>query len=213
VASGCVIYMTGVKGPSIVPRLDDGTLALLNTPKSAYTIADGWTWAADNGAFGKGYPGDDAWLLWLDSFTPEQRTRCLFAVAPDVVADHDATLARSLPWLPVIREMGYPAAFVLQDGATVDTVPWDEFAVAFVGGSTDWKLGQQARELIAAAQERGKRVHIGRVNSERRYRAFAALGVDSCDGTYLAFGPDKNLPNVLAWLRGHATQPALDWKD
>lgn len=44
-------------------------------------------------------------------------------------------------------------------------------------------------------------MHMGRVNSERRLRYADAIGCDSADGTYLAFGPDVNLPDVLAWLR------------
>lgn len=42
---------------------------------------------------------------------------------------------------------------------------------------------------------------MGRVNSERRYRYALAIGCDSADGTYLTFGPDQNLPDVLAWSR------------
>ena len=30
------------------------------------------------------------------------------------------------------------------------------------------------------------------------------MGIDSADGTYLAFGPDVLLPNVLSWVRKHA---------
>jgi hypothetical protein len=41
---------------------------------------------------------------------------------------------------------------------------------------------------------------MGRVNSFRRLRYAQAIGCDSADGTYIAFGPNQNLPNVLAWL-------------
>jgi hypothetical protein len=50
---------------------------------------------------------------------------------------------------------------------------------------------------------------MGRVNSERRYRYARAIGCDSVDGTKLVFGPDENLPQVLAWLR-NADQPYLE---
>lgn len=205
-----MIYMTGSKGPAVLPHLDSGALALLNTPNSRYTLGESWTWAADNAAYSAAtYPGDDAWLAWLDTFTDGERSRCMFATAPDVVGDHEATLARSLPWLPVIRSLGYKAAFVLQDGATVDSVPWDAFDVAFVGGSTAWKLGPDAKTLIAEALVRGKGVHVGRVNSQRRFLAFAALGCDSADGTYLAFGPETNLPKLLGWLEHDRTHAPL----
>lgn len=202
------MYLTGSVGAAVEPALDAGRVGYLRAPGGGRKLRPGWTWAADNGAFGQGWPGYGKWLAWLEQHTPEERARCLFATAPDVVGDHDATVARSLPWLPVLRSMGYPAAFVLQDGATVDTVPWDELDVAFVGGSDAFKLGG-ADDLIREAQRRGKRVHVGRVNSGKRYERFALMGVDSADGTFLAFGPDVNLPKLLGWLTKHATHPTL----
>jgi hypothetical protein len=41
---------------------------------------------------------------------------------------------------------------------------------------------------------------MGRLNSRRRLRHAAAIGCHSADGTYLAYGPDKNLPKLLGWL-------------
>lgn len=184
-----------------------GELGMIVTPAQGNAHVD-CVWAGDNGCFGKGYPGDEGYLEFLESRV-QYVDRCLFAVAPDVVADAAATLARSAPFLPLIRAMGYPAAFVAQDGLESLPVPWDSFDVLFIGGSTAWKLGPHAAALIAEAKRRGKGTHIGRVNSERRYRRFATLGADSCDGTYIAFGPDQNLPDVLAWQRGHRDQPAL----
>jgi hypothetical protein len=203
-----VMYLTGSVGKAVEPALDAGIVGYLRAPGGGRSLRPGWTWAADNGVFGKGWPGEERWLAWLDAHTPEERTRCLFATAPDVVGDHDATLARSLPWLARIRELGYPAAFVLQNGATVDSVPWDDFDVAFVGGDDAFKLGG-ADDLIREAQRRGKRVHVGRVNSGQRYQRFALMGVDSADGTFLAFGPDTNLPKLLSWVRKHATHQPL----
>lgn len=39
------------------------------------------------------------------------------------------------------------------------------------------------------------------VNSLRRLDLARDIGCHSADGTYLAFGPDQNLPKLLAWLR------------
>lgn len=186
-----------------------GLINMIATPKQGQAIPAGAAWCADNGCFGKGYPGDDAWFAWLESFAPEQRERCAFAVAPDVVGDAAATLARSLPWLPRIRALGYPAAFVAQNGLEDLQVPWDELDALFIGGDTAWKLGRHARALITEAKRRGKWVHMGRVNSARRLRYATATGCDSADGTYLTRGPDRNLPNVLAWLRQANGQGAL----
>lgn len=182
---------------------------MIATPKQGNRLPDAVTWCADNGCYGKGYPGDDKWLAWLDTYTAEQRERCLFATAPDVVGDAVATLARSAVWLPRIRALGYPAALVAQNGLESLDVPWDTFDVLFIGGDTAWKLGPDARVLVAEAKARGKWVHMGRVNSERRMRYADAIGCDSADGTYLAFGPDINLPAVLAWLRGVNDQGVL----
>jgi hypothetical protein len=48
---------------------------------------------------------------------------------------------------------------------------------------------------------------MGRVNSLRRLRYAADIGCDSVDGTYLAFGPDQNLPTLLTWI--DPDQPGL----
>ena len=201
-----MIYLTGNKGKAWRHLLDDGTLGLLNTPANSYIVEPGWTWAADNGCFNeRTYVGDDKWFFWLSQQDPRM---CLFATAPDVVGDHAATLERSKPWLKQIRALGFPAAFVLQDGATATNVPWDLFDVAFIGGSNAFKLGG-ADDLIREAHQRGKRVHVGRVNSGKRYERFAAMAVESCDGTFLGFGPDTNLPQLESWIRKHRLQPYL----
>ena len=179
--------------------MEAGHLGFIETPAQGNIRPTGVTWCADNGCFGKGYPGDEAWLAWLASHANEAAT-CLFAVAPDVVGDAAATLIRSLPWLPQIRALGYPAAFVAQDGLEALEVPWDAFDVLFIGGSTEWKLQRHARALAAEARSRGKWVHMGRVNSRRRYRYAEHIGCDSVDGTFLTYGPRRNLPELLAWL-------------
>lgn len=187
-----------------------GLLSMIATPAQGNPVPDGVEWCADNGCFGKGYPGVDKWLAWLASYTPEQISRCRFATAPDVVGDAEATLARSVPFLPQIRALGYPAALVAQDGLENLDVPWGDFDCLFVGGSTEWKLGLHARVLVAEAKRRGKWVHMGRVNSQRRLEYATAIGCDSADGTKLVFAPSQELPNVLSWLRKVNDQLALE---
>jgi hypothetical protein len=178
-----------------------GLLSMIATPAQGNPVPEGVEWCADNGCFGKGYPGDDKWLAWLASYTTEQISRCRFATAPDVVGDAEATLARSLPFLPKIRALGYPAALVGQDGLELLDVPWDEFDCLFLGGSTEWKLGPHAARLVGEAKARGKWVHMGRVNSQKRMEYATAIGCDSADGTALVFDPTGRLKDVLAWLR------------
>jgi hypothetical protein len=189
--------------------MTQGLLGMLSTPNEGRTPAVGVTWAADNGCFSKNYVGDQALMAWLQRHAG-QAGSCLFATAPDVVGDAAATLERSAPHLPTIRALGYPAALVAQDGLEHLTVPWDEFDVLFIGGSTEWKLGRHARELAAEAKRRGKWVHMGRVNSARRWSYAEYIGCDSVDGTYIAFGPDVNLPDVLNWS---AQAGLFNWDD
>lgn len=202
-----MIYLTGSWGnPALRPYLDAGTIGVLATPNIGNYRDPSWTWAADSGCFNRDtYKGDDAYVAWLAA---QDRTRCLFATAPDVVGDWAATAALAVGWLPRIRALGYQAAVVLQDGATSATVPWDDIDWVFVGGSDEWKLGG-CDHLIVEALGRGKRVHVGRVNSSRRFERFAHMGVDSVDGTYLAFGPDVNLPKLLSWVRKVDTHMTL----
>jgi hypothetical protein len=195
-----VLYLANPCGPAVITAMQDGRLGYIDTPAQRNTRPAGVTWCADNGCFGKGYPGDEKWLAWLGKHAHDTRT-CLFATAPDVVGDAAATLQRSAPFLPKIRALGYPAALVAQDGLELLPVPWESFDALFIGGGTDWKLGPHARELIQEAKRRGKWAHMGRVNSERRYRYAYEIGCDSVDGTFLTFGPDINLPILLAWTR------------
>ena len=174
-------------------------LGMIATPAQGNAIEEGFRWCADNGVFGGAYPGDDAYLTWLGERS-EHAGRCDFAVAPDVVGDAAATLDRSAPMLSRIRRAGFKVALAAQNGLEDLTVPWGAFDVLFVGGDTPWKIGPAARELTTEARLRGKRVHMGRVNSLRRLQIARRNGCHTADGTYLAFGPDANLPKLLRWL-------------
>lgn len=207
-----MLYLTGVANPMVREwARTHGNLALLNTPNTNYALHDWPLWAADNGAFNaKTYKGDDAWFAWLESKAPLAGT-CLFATAPDVVGDAQATLDKAEVWLPQIRQLGFKAALVAQDGLEKLTVPWDSFDVLFIGGSTEWKLGPDVHVLVAQARARGKQVHMGRVNSFRRLRHAAIVGCNTVDGTFLAFGPATNLPRMQVWLDRLRNEPLLPW--
>jgi hypothetical protein len=188
-----MIYLSGC----IRHDVSHPMLGFIHVPRRREALPDGCIWAADNGRFSAPWEyTDEAYLRWLGS---QDRERCLFATAPDVLADHMATVELSRPLFPHLRALGYRAAFVAQDGWQDATTPWDEFDVLFLGGTTSFKLGVGAN-AIASAQARGKATHMGRVNSFTRLRVAAAMGCDSADGTYLKFGPDINTPKMLAWL-------------
>jgi hypothetical protein len=199
-----VLYLATASSVRVCDAMRGGDLGMICTPAGGRPPLPGVLWGADNGCFGKGFPGSAGWLRWLGRLA-EHADRCLWASAPDVVGDAAATLARSRPHLPAIRALGYPAALVAQDGLEQLVVPWDEFDVLFIGGgSTAWKLGPAAAGLVAEALDRDKRVHMGRVNSRRRWSYAEHLGCHSVDGTFLAFGPDTNLPRLLSWTRQSA---------
>lgn len=196
---------------SAVPYMVNGALGWIDTPDQCNQGGrpEGVVWCADNGCFGKKEFSEDRWFTWLKKHTDIEH--CRFATAPDVVGDHAATLVRSRPWLPKIRGLGFPAAFVIQDGATIDTIPWDEFDCAFIGGTTEFKLGDTALQICREARRRGKWVHIGRVNSRRRYLRFTSVA-DSADGTIIIRGPRIRLPEVLGWVREHRNRIPL-WEE
>lgn len=199
-----MIYLSGVVSQTV----HDAGHGFMVTPRMGNRLPDGCVWAADSGCFNRStYVGDDEYLAWLEKRAGHEG--CLFATVPDVVGDHDATLAMFPSTAARIRGLGYRVAFVAQDGATEGTVPWDDMDALFIGGSTEWKLSEAAYGLVAAAKRRGKLVHVGRVNSWRRLRAYAFAGADSADGTFLAFGPDVNLPKLQRWMRELHIAPTL----
>lgn len=227
-----MLYLVTASTPAIRDAVrHDGRLGVLMTPGGNQLVRD-VVWAVDNGCGpgrtgepGKRYPGDSGYLAWLtrlldleaaDPCDPDQSGR-LFAVCPDVLADAAATARRAatsrmLGW---IRYLGYPAAYVAQDGAVPISLPWDDLDAVFIGGSTGWKLGPDARRIMTAGRERGAWVHMGRVNSLRRLTYAAACKVDSVDGTFLTLAPDQNLPRLLRYIaaaEARASAPALwDW--
>lgn len=194
-----MIYLSGATRAEVV----QSGIGFIATPANGQVTQLGCypAWAADNGCFAQADRFDlSRYLAWLDKLRPHQ-ARCLFATAPDVVGDAQATWRRAAPALPLLREMGYRAALVAQDGLETMAVEWDALDCLFIGGSTAWKLSLAAATLVRQARERDKWVHMGRVNSRRRMLYAHAIGCQSCDGTYIKFGPDKNLPRLSRWVR------------
>jgi hypothetical protein len=181
------------------------------------------------GAKGKDFiPGWWAWLTKLAAqMTPAQKAKVRFAAAPDVLTWHDASKKDGTPkltkkgarvqfcighavptlelfkvWAPKIRQLGFPVALVAQDGLEdmLDDIDWDMVDVVFLGGSDGFKTGEAGRMVTKRAKYEGKEVHMGRVNSGKRLLLANEWGCDTADGTFLAYGPDKNLPRLLSWL-------------
>jgi hypothetical protein len=211
-----LLYLANPCAPDVTAAMQAGTLGYIDTPAQGNKRPDGVLFCLDNGCFSDKWD-QGKWWAFLEASADDAAT-CLFAVAPDVVGDAYATTVLFRKWGHRIRNLGYPVAYVAQDGleklrGRTETgltfpVPWDSFDVLFIGGSTEWKLSEAARGIVAEAKQRGKWVHMGRVNSQRRFEYARAIGCDSADGTYLTFGPDVNLPKLLAWTRLN-NQPGL----
>jgi hypothetical protein len=184
-------YVPGALGRMVQPR---------HYPRIADTAQEGIPWAADNDCF-QGLD-EDAYRRLLRKLAG--LSHCLFVTVPDVVADHAATLRRWNEWRDECRAIGQPLAFVLQNGATMDTVPWDECDAVFVGGDTAWKLSGEASELTFAAHSLGKWVHMGRVNSRKRWNRAREMYCDSVDGTQFAMFRKTYLDDALTWHRDPA---------
>lgn len=188
-------------------------LGRLIQPRERASVASvaGFRWAADNAAFSGWDP--DAFVAMLHRFRGVPG--CLFVAAPDVVqivggeprGDAARTRDRYAQWRPLLA--GWPRAYVLQDGEDGSGVPWDDVAAVFVGGSTAYKLGPVARSIVGYAKARGKWAHMGRVNTQERWRYAAAIGCDSADGSGFSKYPDDMIGRWLRWTDRLRRQPAL----
>lgn len=177
-------------------------LGILSSADRFYRASEGieeWTWAADNSAFSKFRP--DRYRRMLEAIWGLRG--CLFVTMPDVVGDADRTLDLFEEWYDEVNACLQPKALVAQDGLTSDRVPWARIDALFIGGTTEFKMGEQARELAREAQVRSKWVHMGRVNGHRRVMYAKAIRCDSMDGTSLSWFRDTYLPEFLL----HASHP------
>jgi len=137
--------------------------------------------AIDNGAFA-GF--DAAKFRSLLARESSAKHLCRFVTVPDVVGDARRTLEVFDHWKYLLT--GWPLAFAVQDGIEHLPIPWKQIQAVFIGGTTAFKLGQQAKAVIRAAQALDKWVHVGRVNTPGRFEYFEELGADSIDGTGLS---------------------------
>jgi hypothetical protein len=198
-----MIYLSGClpSKPEMQQLLFDNQIGLMLTPFSQRNSKNSpheWLWAADNGCFAERWD-ETTWIKWLEGFT--EPNKALFATVPDVVADHDKTVSRWHEYHHAVSSRGYKPAFVLQDGADMASMPWDTMGCLFIGGTTQFKLSDTARAFCTEAKSRSIWVHMGRVNSLKRMLIAKEWGVDSTDGTYLAFGPDVNTPKLVSMVQ------------
>jgi hypothetical protein len=189
-----------------------GCLVQPRSGTSIVRLADcGRLWAADNDCF----QGLDVSAYWrmIIRISKVNRERLLWVAVPDVVGAAQETVNRWVEWYPQLDYLDLPAAFVGQDGLELirDQIPWHQMACLFIGGTTEWKLSEHAESLMREAKQRGKLVHVGRVNTRRRISDVLMMCplADSIDGRGFSQWPDKNIPLGLEWIRQARRQPTL----
>lgn len=223
-------YLTGVSNEHVRAIAHEVGIGLLAQPGNRYEnqVDEFPRWAADNGAFVKGQTHDrfDAarFADYLDrrlpKLTDDQRARCLFVNAPDaidvsadgrvVIGHAELTLEWFAVWAPRIKAAGFPVGFVAGNGheLMLDRLPWAEIDVLFLGGGDDWKLGEAGAAVAAEAIRRGIPVHMGRVNSRKRFRYAASIGCSTADGTFLLFARGvEGVARMLRWFPGLPVRP------
>jgi hypothetical protein len=157
-----------------------GSLGHLWSPGRPIKTYEWLPYVLDNGVY-RDFANNALWsadrFLELVGQCKYLKQKPLWVVVPDVVGDGNATLGLWAEWEPKLRKHGYPLAFVVQDGITIDQIP----AIAdviFVGGSDTWKY-PMLEKFIAL----GKPVHVGRVNNAKYLWRCYQLGAASCDGS------------------------------
>ena len=148
------------------------------TPLTKYAIAEGTGWVLDNGAF-SGFDRESFIRMQTVALDDDD---CEWIVIPDKVGDHDETLRLFDEWMKEFDIPAHKAAFVAQNGCSHSLVPWEDIGCLFIGGTNEFKDSVGALNLAIEATNRGKWVHVGRVNSSVRLLHWFHL-CDSIDGS------------------------------
>ena len=175
----------------------DMNIGALITPQSGNKPPTDIPWAADNAAYSN---WDEKKFVRMLNKISQEETKPIFVACPDVVGNAIETAKQFRCWQPLIKEYNFPVALVLQDGQESIGVPWHEVDAVFIGGTNDFKLGQYVRYIVGAAKEKGKWVHMGRVNSQKRAKYAQKIGCDSIDGTHFSIEP-KTIHKFLRFLK------------
>ncbi len=172
----------------------DGVLGQLLTPITSFRSVPDMPLAIDNGAYSGFNQKAFERLISREAWNYD---RMLFIAYPDVVGDHAATLAL---WENRNRKQyrGWKLAFVAQDGCK-DFPP--DCEALFIGGTDLYKESPHALAVAAAGVAAGLHVHVGRVNTPRRFKLFAELGAHTCDGSAIS-----RIENKLLYLRSRVTK-------
>ena len=172
----------------------------MNSPRHCYSIETlekigCESMCLDNAAYSNFCPDAYHRMLkkWAEAPIPVE-----WVTVPDAVGNAALTNALFSEWLDCVK--AFPIAYVAQDGVEDLELPWDDFRCLFIGGTTDWKLSYCAENVIKEGKRRGKVIHMGRVNSQKRMRYAYQLGCDSIDGTGYSKYNKKELLRALQYV-------------
>ena len=181
------------KSPATINSKIDSDLirGQLLTPLTNYKIWDG-EYGIDNGAY-SGFDSD-AFQRLLKRARPHV-DRCLFVTVPDIVGNARRTLELWKHRHEFIPPR-WKYALVAQDGIEDLDIPWPELDVLFIGGMDPWKHSRAADDVIRTSLTLGKPVHVGRVNTPKRFKRFDELGCATCDGTGASIFSDEMLGKI-----------------
>lgn len=189
------MYMLVNTRPSNLCVKQHHNLGYLVTPFSHTKLDEvkNKVYAIDNGAFAG--LDEKKFMKIVNNYKNNKKE--IFIAVPDIVGDHKATLKMFYNWRNILND--YNLGFVAQDGMTKNDIPKEAQAI-FIGGSTEFKLGKIAYEIIQTAKEKGLWVHMGRVNSLKRIKYAYESKVDSIDGTKYAMFDKVHLKKALDYI-------------
>ncbi len=171
----------------------------LRTPLTRFALA-GVPYGLDNGCF-----TEFDYKTWKKLLADAISSQSVFVCMPDIVGDARRTREMFDYFYEDARPL--PKAFVLQDGIENVDIPWRHIKAVFVGGSDAFKHSPTAFNACKAAKMCGKWIHVGRVNTVERMRAWMDYA-DSIDGTGLIHDPLK-MARVLDVIRGEHPQKEI----
>lgn len=194
------IYVSG-STKTVQRYIANPHIGQLLTPHDRNRVISGLSLAVDNSAFSNWCEKSFLKLLKrLSGYKP------VWVSAPDVVGDAIATERLLHYWSPIIKDFGFPVAYVLQNGLESIGLPPDKyFDAVFIGGDNSFKLGQYVRYVVRKIRQKKQLVHMGRVNSITRLQYAYEIGCTSVDGTGFSRFSNSKLPPALR----HIARPQL----
>ena len=181
----------------------------MTTPAQGNVIPDHAFYACDNGKFGKGWPGTDAWWDWL------QRTVTRYG--PDCACGHSHPTSPSTPppHSPS-RSRGSTGSgrsasrqrSPRKTAPSTGLIPWDDTNVLFLAGPADGKPGPRpngypAKHISAASRPHGQSQHPRTAHHRRMVRRATA------DGTYFGIGARREPGRLTSWMDRFNRNPSL----